>query len=407
MMRTFVVTAAILVVMASTLHGGENATTDERIHAVENGLIEFTAPADMLNPARTDAAVTMPLAERMAHYKIPGVSIAIINDYKVEWAKGYGETWVGEGMPVTTETLFEAASTSKLVVSAITLHYVEKGLLDLDEDVNKKLESWKIPENDFTEKQKVTLRYLLTHQAGLNRPEGGFSWEDGRMPTLVQTLNGVAPAQNAPAAIEITPGTEWRYSNLGYLVIQQLLEDVTGRPFADIAREVVFEPLGMTSSTFKVPLAAEAKKKKARPHDPEGAAHDPEMHATAVANGGLITTPTDLAIFTNELILAYHGRSNRILSQKTVRSMFHSELELDPAVLGVPLGEGLGVLLFGTGDNFSFLHPGDNAPGTSSWLMGYPGAGNGIIVMANGAMGNLLAMEIVASVINAYGWPVD
>ena len=406
-MRAFVITAAILVAMASTLHGGEIVTTEQRIHAVENGLVEFNAPRNMLQPSATGAANTKTMTERMAHYKIPGVSIAIINNGKVEWAKGYGLTKNDGDTPVTEGTLFEAASTSKLVVSAITLHYVDKGLLDLDEDVNEKLESWKIPENDFTKKEKVTLRHLLTHQAGLNRPEGGFSWEDGSMPTLAQTLNGEAPAENDPAVIELTPGMEWRYSNLGYLVIQQLLEDVTGKPFPEIAKQIIFEPLGMTSSTFKVPLDAKSKKKKALPHDPEGTAHDPEMHATAVANGGLITTPADLAIFTNELILAYHGKSDRILSQETARAMFHRELELDPAVLGVPLGEGLGVLLFGTGANFAFLHPGDNAPGTSSWLMGYPETGNGIIVMANGAMGNLLAMEIVASVINAYGWPVD
>ncbi len=405
-MRTFIITVVLLVAMVSTLYGGESATVEQRIKAVENGLIEFTAPANMLAPA-ADGAGTHALAERMAHYKIPGVSIAVINDFKIEWAKGYGVTWVGEGTPVTTGTLFEAASTSKLVVSAITLHYVENGLLDLDEDVNKKLKSWKIPENDFTKKEKVTLRRLLTHQAGLNRPDGGFSWEEGRMPTLVQTLSGEAPAENDPAVVEVAPGTEWRYSNLGYIVIQQLLEDVTGQPFADIARDVIFEPLGMTSSTFKVPLDAGAKRKKALPHDPEGSAHDPEMHVNAVANGGLITTPTDLAIFTNELILAWHGRSDRILSQKTARAMFASELDIDPVVLGVPLKEGLGVLLFGDGAARVFLHPGDNAPGTSSWLMGYPETGNGIIVMANGAMGNLLAMEIVAAVITTYAWPVD
>lgn len=405
-MRTFMIAMMTLIVMASTLRGDENAIVEKRIQSVENGLVEFTAPANMLRPA-ADGANTHALADRMAHYKIPGASIAIINNGEIEWAKGYGVTRAGGGASVTTETLFEAASTSKLVVSAITLHYVEKGLLDLDQDVNEKLRSWKVPENDFTKKEKVTLRRLLTHQAGLNRPGGGFSWEEGRMPTLVQTLNGEAPAENEPAVIELTPGAEWRYSNLGYLVIQQLLEDVAGRPFADIAEEVVFEPLEMTSSTFKVPLDSAAKKKKALPHDSEGAAHDPEMHVHAVANGGLITTPADLAIFTNELMLAYLGKSDRILSQKSARAMFHRELEIDPAVLGVPLGEGLGVLLSGTGANFAFLHPGDNAPGTSSWLMGYPETGNGIIVMANGAMGNLLAMEIVAAVINGYGWPVE
>jgi hypothetical protein len=131
----------------------------------------------------------------------------------------------------------------------------------------------------------------------------------------------------------------------------------------------------------------------------------PDMHPTAVANGGLMTTPTDLALFTHELILAYRGESDRIVSTAMVRKMFHRELDLDPAVLGIPLGEGLGVLLYGKGEGFSFLHPGDNMPGASSWLMGFPDAANGIVIMTNGAMGNLLAMELVAAIINEYSWP--
>jgi CubicO group peptidase (beta-lactamase class C family) len=400
--REWIIATLISFIFAPVTLGGENNQTGQRIQRMENSLVEFTSPADMVKPNPVSAENLKTLAERMAHYKIPGVGIAVLDQNNVDWVRGYGTTRAGSDNPITSETLFQAASTSKLVVSAITLRYVEKGLLDLDEDVTGKLKSWKIPENPFTEKQKVTLRLLLTHRAGLNRPEGGFSWEEGSRPTLIQTLNGEAPAENKPAAIVYEPGSKWEYSNFGYLVIQQLLENVVGKPFPEIAKETVFDPLGMTYSTFEVPLAAGRAKFEAVPHDAEGTAHEPDMHPTAVANGGLMTTPTDLAIFTNELILAYHGDSDKLLSKDMARRMCHEELDLDPAVLGVQLGEGLGVLLHGEGEAFSFLHPGDNMPGASSWLMGWPGTRKGIIVMTNGAMGNLLAMEIIAAFLNEY-----
>jgi len=404
-MRLFAVLVLVLLAEVSGSSGGEHSPTGHKITSIESGLVAFTAPIDMLQPGKTDTSELKTLLERMAHYKVPGVSIAVIDSNEIERARAYGTIKAGSNIPVTTESLFEAASTSKLIVSVVALHYVEQGLLELDTDVNEKLKSWQIPENPFSEEHPVTLRLLLTHQAGLNRPEGGFSWEDGSVPTLLQTLNGAAPAQNDPATIEYEPGSKWQYSNFGYLVVQQLLEDVVGEPFATIAQRTIFDRLGMESSTFVVPLDAASKAREAVPHDAEGTAHEPELNPFAVANGGLMTTPTDLALFTNELILAYRGDSNRILSSRMAREMFSRELDIDPAILGVPLGEGLGVLLFGTGDNFYFLHPGDNLPGATSWLMGCPNSGSGVIIMTNGAMGNLLAMEIVAAVIREYNWP--
>jgi len=141
----------------------------------------------------------------MAHYLIPGVSVAVINDNDVDWVRSYGVVRAGDGAAVTADTLFQAASTTKLIVAAIALRFVEQGVLDLDEDVNRRLKSWTIPENEFSRERKVTLRLLMTHQAGLNRPDGGFKWEDA--PTLVQLLAGEPPSETAPAVIEYLPGS--------------------------------------------------------------------------------------------------------------------------------------------------------------------------------------------------------
>ena len=331
--------------------------------------------------------------------------IAVINDFRLEWRKGYGETKAGTGERVTPETYFQAASTTKLLSAAIALCVVEDSRLDLDEDVNVYLKSWRIPENDLTRDRKVTLRLLLTHQAGLNRPDGGFSCETGNVPSLVQVLEGEAPAQNEAATVEYVPGTAWQYSNLGYVVIQLLLEDLLQRPFTRIAQETVFDPLGMRQSTLVYPLAPELPATEAVPHDTEEMAHRPDMHPTALAQGGLMTTAHDLALFAIELMRAYQGRSNRILSEGLVRRMLCPELDPVLAFPDFPVAQGLGALLYGKGPGFAFLHPGGNDPGATCWLVGYPHVGEGAAIMTNGARGHQLALEIQSAIMKEYDWP--
>lgn len=401
-MKRLSFTLVILFFVWSCSSEKANEQVLQKIQKIENGLVAFM-PGAQVDSAETQTAFS--LSDRMNLHKIPGVSMAVINDYKIEWAKAYGVLSAESNAPVTTESIFEAASSTKLLVAMIALNFVERGLLDLDKDVNEYLKSWKIPENDFTRENKVTLRLLLTHQSGLNRPDGGFSWEDDSVPSIVQVLNGELPAQNKAAEFEFTPGSGWQYSNFDFVVIQLLLEEISGKPLTQIAREIVFDPLGMKSSTLVHPLDPESGKKEAVPHDVDGNAHKPVMHPTALAQGGLMTTPGDFALLVIELMRAYQGESNRILSQSVTQSMFHKELDLDPAMFGTPIGEGLGVFLQGSGPGLSFIHPGDNFPGSSCWVEGSPATGKGIVIMTNGAKGNLLAMEILPAVKKEYNWP--
>jgi CubicO group peptidase (beta-lactamase class C family) len=395
-LRTFIALAATLLAVSSCASHGTDARIQQRIRAVENGLVEFSTPADVFRAGAAEADTLMTLAARMGHYKVPGVSIAVVNDFAPEWAKAYGVLKTGADTPVTPVTYFQAASTSKLVAAAVVLHYVGKGVLSLDEDVNSYLKSWRLPESEFTKQQKVTLRLLLTHQAGL--PATNFPrQEDAGEPTLVQVLNGESPAMNKPAVVEQLPGTKWQYSNIGYVVIQQILEDVLGKPYTLIARETVFEPLKMKNSTFVYPLEPELRAREAMPHDADGILREPALSSTAVAQGGMITTPTDLAAFAVELMRAYRGSSNRLLSREAARLMFSMAADLDPAMFGVALSQGLGPLLHGEGDRLVFLLPGSNFPGMNCWLLGYLETGKGIAVMTNGAMGEVLAMEIISA----------
>jgi CubicO group peptidase (beta-lactamase class C family) len=403
--RKLMFTVAVVLTSISCASETTQLQTDMRPRNVESGLVPFTTPMAMFQPDSSVTHDSEGLPERMAHYNVPGVSIAVINDNKVDWAKGYGVIKSGSNTSVTTESLFQAASTSKLVTAVIVLHFIETGALGLDDDVNMYLSSWKVPESDLTRDTGITVRHLLTHQSGL--PATNFD-HDATMgyPTLVQVLNGEQPALNEAAEVEYLPGTLWQYSNLGCLVIQQLLEDILGKPFPQIAQETIFDPIGMKSSSFAYPLKSELQAREAIPHDAEGIAREPAMHLTALAHGGLMTTPSDLARFAIDLMLAYQGQSGRVLSQQMVRQLFHKELDLDPRMFGVPLGEGLGVFLYGEGRYFLFAHPGSNMPGTNCWLIGSPESGKGTIVMTNGANGELLSMEIVAAVIREYQWRI-
>jgi CubicO group peptidase (beta-lactamase class C family) len=402
----WILLGAILLITFSGLLLAENHGTEQTISRVENGLVAMNLPS-VLEQFQTDhlnAEPKLALSDRMKQYGVPGIGIAVINNYKVEWARGYGVLEAGGGQPVSEATCFEAASSTKLLTTVIALRLVEQRLIDLDEDVNRYLKSWKIPDSEWTSGEKVTLRRLLCHQSGLNRPDGGFNEEEGSAPTLLQVLKGEAPALNDAAVVEFLPGSKYQYSNIGYLVIQLLLEDVTAKPYRQLASETVFKPLGMKSSTLTHPLTKEFNQKTALPHDNEGQAHRRSQSAGALAHGGLVTTPSDWALFAIELMRAWQGESNRLLSQKTARLMFSQVQELDPAEY-FGMSAGLGVFLVGEGEGLYFTHPGQNMPGTTCVLIGSPATGKGAVIMANGVAGLMLTMEIFPALVNTYGWP--
>ncbi|MCK4814934.1 beta-lactamase family protein, partial [bacterium] len=284
-MQKVIVTITVLLIIVSCSQQRNKSSIEQRILGIENGLIEFKSIDKVFQPDSLQLANPKSLDERMKHYNTPGVSIAVINNNQLEWAKAYGIMDVNTGKPVTSETIFEAGSVSKFLTSVLVLHFVQKGLIDLDIDVNKYLKSWHVPENEFTLKEKVTLRRLLTHQAGL--PDTHYdSDESVEYPTLIDVLNG-KHGLNEAAIPEYIPGSKWQYSNIGYNVIQLLLKDILGKPFQQIAEEIIFKPLGMNNSTFVYPLDADKKVHEAMPHDIKGISRETLMHLTALAHGGL------------------------------------------------------------------------------------------------------------------------
>ena len=297
--------------------------------------------------------------------------------------------------------MFQAASTSKLITALITLHFVENEILNLNENINNYLQSWKLPENSEFPNQPVTILDILTHKSGI--PTTNFSQDNsGRIPTLLDVLEGRSPAENEPARIKKKPKTSWEYSNLGFVGLQLILEDTLKKPFPEIAYDVVFEPLMMKSSTFVYPIPKPIFTSDALPHTKDGVCETPRLHPTAVAQGGLLTTPYDLALFTSEILLSYNGISAKIIHQILVRKMLQTQCHIDSALLGLPVRQGIGVLLFGEKVSLVFFHPGSNLPGANCWLFGFPRKGIGAVIMTNGQMGDYFAMEIIKALSIVY-----
>jgi CubicO group peptidase (beta-lactamase class C family) len=367
---------------------GHTPSVAERIRQFENGLLQRVVIHGQL-------PVTMKLADRMAHYKTPGVSVAVINQDAVEWAKGYGLRETGGSQPVTTDTVFQAGSISKPVAAAAALHLVEEGKLSLDQDVNQKLVSWKLPENDFTRKEKVTPRRILSHSAGLTvHGFPGYAAED-RIPTLTQVLDGEKPANTAAVRADILPGSEWRYSGGGYTVLQQLMIDVSGMSFPALLHRTVFEPLGMEHSSYEQPPSPRFAEMAASGHLRDGSVVKGKWHVyPEMAAAGLWTTPSDLCRFGIAIAKAYLSKSRKVLSAKVAKEMLTPQID----------HWGLGFNLQGSGKDFHFSHGGDDW-GFKATLIVYPNRGQGAVVMSNSDNGSELDQEIMLGIAHEYGWP--
>jgi CubicO group peptidase (beta-lactamase class C family) len=359
----------------------------KRIERVESTLM----PAVII----AGKASGMKLADRMAHYKVPGLSVAVINEGKIEWARSYGVAEAGSGRVVSIDTLFQAASISKPVAALGALRLVERGKLNLDEDVNQRLRSWQMPESEFTKSKKVTLRGLLSHSAGTT-VHGFRGYAEGeQVPTLVQLLDGHKPANSAPVRVDLEPGSRWRYSGGGTSIAQQLMMDVTGKPFPEYMREAVLGPAGMSRSTYEQPLHETRYRQAATGHTMSGDIVKGRWHThPEMAAAGLWTTPSDLARLAIEVQRAFAGRSNKIISKKMAAEM-----------LRVQSGSyGLGFGLRGTGRELAFSHGGSNV-GFKCLLFAYAETGQGAVLMANGDLGHPLIEEIMRAIAKEYNWP--
>ncbi len=337
------------------------------------------------------------LKELMNRLGVPGVSVAVIRDFTIHWAKAHGIADVSTSVPVDTDTIFQAASISKPVAAMGVLRAAQDGKLDLDDDVNAILRSWRVPKSEHTAKQPVTPRALLSHTSGA---DDGFGFPGytraAQLPTLVQILNGEKPSNVGPVLFARPPFSGYKYSGGAVTVMQLAMTDVYGRPYPELLQELVLRPLGMTRSGYDQPLTPERDKNAARAHSAAGRAMpDGKWHVyPELAAAGLWTTPADLATFAIEIQLSLQGKSNKVLSREMVRQM----------VLPVGVGPfGVGLTIAKSGEGWYFSHGGSNW-GFCGDLTAHVVKGYGVAIMTNGDRGSTLIEELKGRVANAYNW---
>lgn len=336
--------------------------------------------------------LTLTLEEWMREFRIPGLSVAVFEKNQIVWAKSYGVTQTGGTDRVGLETLFQAGSISKPVAAMAALHFVEAGKWTLDENINDKLISWKLPENAFTVDRKVTLRRLLSHSAGTTvHGFPGYAVDEPK-PTVPQLLDGVKPANTAPVRVDVVPGTKTRYSGGGTTIVQLMMVDQLKKPFPRIMAETVIDPLGLKDSTYEQPLPPARAAMTATGTYADGRSVEGRWHIyPEMAAAGLWTTASDLARIAIEVSKARAGASTRVLSQAMTTQMLTKQSEVF----------GLGYLL-GPGAN-QFGHGGADE-GFQAYLTAFSDSGSGVAIMANSDNGSILFERLAASVAAEYGW---
>ena len=327
--------------------------------------------------------------EALALLNIPSASIALIDEGRIAFARAYGKD-------ATPDTLYQAASLSKFVASIGAMRLVESGTLKLDEDVNEKLTSWKVPGNAFDSTHKVTLRGLLSMTGGIGVP-GFLGYAVGSpLPTLRQILDGTPPANSPPVTVIAVPGSAYHYSGGGYEIAEALMEDATGKPFPQLMRELVLDPMGMTDSSFDQPPDAALTARATSGHFGDGKELPgrwqlfPE-HAAA----GLWSTPTDLAQLLVQLAHTWQGFSSIFLHRQTLQEILTPQN-------GGPYG--LGAAIAGDGAPLVLMKRGQNI-GYQGYLILYPATGQGMVVMTNSDNGSKLAEALIKRAAAAYDWP--
>ena len=351
----------------------------------------------------------------METHAIPALSVAVVQDYRLHWARAWGVADESSGAPADANTLFQAASISKPVSAMAVLRAVQEGRFGLGDDINSILRSWRLVDDvELLAETPVTPRMLLSMTAGTT--VSGFpGYKPGaELPTVPEVLGRKGeetPANTEPVVVGWQPGTRYEYSGGGSTILQLALSDAMAKPFEKLLQETVLDPLGMTRSCFCQPLpealhgnAARAGGSVTDAGEDDAAPRTPWHVYPELYAAGLWTTPTDLAKFLIEVQLSLEGRSNRILTTEFTRKMVTAG-GVGHYALGFTTGADTPHRPAPPGEAARFFgHTGGNW-GFRGNLVGSLEGGNGYVILASSSEANpVVFVELPTRIRAAYGW---
>lgn len=302
----------------------------------------------------------------------------------IENGRTYHERFASVGAPVDRDTLFQVASLSKWITALGVMTLVDAGRVDLDAPVETYLKRWRLPPSEF-DNREVTVRRLLSHTAGLTDGLGYGGFRPGQpVQPLVESLTHAAdasPGRDGRVRVGLRPGSQWRYSGGGYALLQLMIEDVTGEPFAAYMQRAVLVPLGMDRSTFVLPDTGVTN--LAEFYD---AAGKPAIHYrfSATSAASLYTSTADLTRLIQAHLPGPAGATpgRGVLKPATLAEMRRPH--------GYQYGAeiwGLGLILYAPNNAGGFIvgHDGDNDPAINTAARFDPASGDGIVVLETGS----------------------
>ncbi len=371
------------IVLQTFLFNIFNAQVSSEIATIEKSLTKSVL-------VKGEPAQNFSIEQWMDSLSVPNISIAVVKDGEIYWTKGYGLANPETGKKVDANTLFQAASISKPVAALGVHKLVELGKVDLDVNVNDYLVSWKLAENRFTEKEKVTLRRLMTHSAGTTvHGFPGYRVQD-TFPSDEEVLSG--DGNTGIVEVDTTPGSINRYSGGGYTIMERVVEDVSESQFNKFMHSNILAPMNMGKSSYEQPLPEGKAFKASVAFNREGGVYPGNWHSyPEQAAAGLWTTPTDLGNFMIGIQEAFAGNS-QVITKHTAEIFLTRD----------PLGHGHGPAIMDE-ERKIFGHGGKNA-GYSCAMIGSASEGWGVAIMSGADNAHPLISAIERSISTFYGW---
>lgn len=344
----------VIVLSAATLHSAGKV----KKHASQEA---FTAYLDDRIP------------DLMKRYAVPGVTIALIQKGRTTWSGAYGSADLERGRAMTPDTYCRVESISKSVTAWGVMRLVEQGRVELDKPVQGYIRNWKFPQSKFRP-EKITVRQLLSNSAGMPLGDIFERYPPGaEMPSLEESLS-------KQAVLFQQPGSSFSYSNVGFDLLELLIEAVTGRDFAEYMEKEVLLPLGMHHSSF-------VWSEKLNPAVPVG--YDLKGNSVPLyiypekASGGLLASVEDIATFVAAGMTDFSPKGSPVLNSQSVKELYTPTINV-PGLYGLAFPSyGLGHFVERLPNGKRAVSHGGQGGGCMTHFYSVPETGDGIVIMAN------------------------